>query len=174
MGVKGCWRGRAKDERQVAESCYAAPGVGDFPILLRNVELSDDIAFRFGDERWNEHPLTATKFAEWIHRHPEDTETIQLLLDYETFGVHKRKDSGIFDLLAELPAAILANPSWDFQTPSEIVTHLYPSGLYDVKRTISWDDKSRDNCVTCEDAKQNNSLNKIYSLRKSPTAGTKN
>jgi len=145
---------------------YAAPGAGDFPILLRNVELSDDIAFRFGDERWNEHPLTAAKFAEWIHRHPAETETIQLLLDYETFGVHKRKDSGIFDLLAELPAAVMANPAWTFQTPSEIVTHLYPSGLYDVKRTISWDDKSRDNCVTCEDAKQNNSLNKIYSLAK--------
>jgi len=168
MGMKGllCEGVQRILNNRSPNRVYAAPGAGDFPILLRNVELSDDIAFRFGDSRWNEHPLTAAKFAEWIHRHPEDTQSIQLLLDYETFGVHKQKDSGIFELLEELPAAVLENKAWSFQTPSEIVTDLYPSGIYDVRHTISWDDKSRDNCVTCEDARQNNSLNKIYSLAK--------
>jgi len=28
-------------------------------LLLRNVNLSDDIAFRFDDAQWSEHPLTA-------------------------------------------------------------------------------------------------------------------
>ncbi len=49
---------------------YAAPDTIDFGLLLINATLSDDIAFRFGDSNWSEHPLTADKFAEWINAHP--------------------------------------------------------------------------------------------------------
>ncbi len=31
-------------------------------LLMKNYKLSDDIAFRFGDKAWVEHPLTADKF----------------------------------------------------------------------------------------------------------------
>ena len=32
-------------------------GLNDFPILLKNYKLSDDIAFRFSNKDWAEHPL---------------------------------------------------------------------------------------------------------------------
>src|ERR1051326_454390 len=36
-------------------------------LLLKNYRLSDDIAFRFSDKGWQEFPLTADKFAGWVH-----------------------------------------------------------------------------------------------------------
>ena len=143
---------------------YASPDNGDFGLLLRNVRLSDDIAFRFDDEQWNEYPLTAQKFAEWLGTHPADTEVINLFLDYETFGIHKKPGSGIFQFLEELPAAVLKNTSLCFKTPAEALEENYPKDMYDVSQTISWEDKSRENCVWTENVMQNNTLKKIYSI----------
>jgi len=143
---------------------YAAPGNGDFGVLLRHVNLSDDIAFRFDDANWNEFPLTAEKFAQWIHLHEGEKNNINLLMDYETFGIHKKADSGIFDFLRALPSRVLANDSFSFATPSEILQKNYPADMYDVPHFISWEDKSVENCVWCENMEQNNMLKKIYSL----------
>ena len=38
----------------------------DLKLLLKNYKLSDDIAFRFGQQSWEEYPLTAEKFANWV------------------------------------------------------------------------------------------------------------
>lgn len=157
-GVERILKGR--DCNQV----YAAPGSEDLYLLLRNATLSDDIAFRFGDPNWSEHPLTADKFAEWLHHHPEDTRVINLFMDYETFGIHKKKETGIFDFLASLPAAVLANDNFIFSTPAGIVEEKFPGGLYDVPQTISWEDRADNSCVWCENVMQNNTLKKIYSI----------
>jgi alpha-amylase len=143
---------------------YAAPDNGDFGLLLRNATLSDDIAFRFDDNNWSEYPLTADKFAEWIHAHPANTEVINLFLDYETFGIHKKKDTGIFDFIKALPEAVLSNSNFTFSTPSEVLENYYPKDIYDVPQTISWEDKMKENCVWSENVMQNNSLKKIYSI----------
>jgi len=50
---------------------YNTPGgvVGreePFGLLLKNHRLSDDIAFRFGNQGWPEWPLSAEKFARWV------------------------------------------------------------------------------------------------------------
>ncbi len=143
---------------------YAAPGNGDFGILLRNVRLSDDIAFRFDDATWNEQPLTAEKYAGWLHSQKENTCNVNLFFDYETFGVHKKATTGIFEFLEHLPAAILADESWKFVTPSEALDNCYPKDIYDVPKTISWEDKEVQSCVSSENMMQNNTLRKIYSL----------
>jgi alpha-amylase len=77
-----------------ANRLYTVPGDTGLVLFLRNATLSDDIAFRFGDPLWTEHPLTAGKFATWLHRHPPRTEVVNLFLDYETFGTHKPGGSG--------------------------------------------------------------------------------
>jgi alpha-amylase len=144
---------------------YAAPGTGDFGVLPRNVELSDDIAFRFGETGWSQHPLTAEKFAEWIHRHTSaDTCNINLFFDYETFGIHKKRDTGIFDFLQYLPNAVLANPEFKFKTSTEALDNCYPKDIYDVPATISWEDKTNDCCLWTGNVMQHNTIRKIYSL----------
>jgi len=145
---------------------YASPGNGDFVLLLRNPRLSDDIAFRFDDKGWNEYPLNAGKFAEWIHSHPEDSEVINLFMDYETFGIHKKTGTGIFDFLNALPGEVLKNEKFAFNTASGVINDYYPRDVYHVPDIISWDDHSAACCIWSENAKQNNTLKKIYELEK--------
>ena len=145
---------------------YAVPTNSNLSLLLRNATLSDDIAFRFGDPNWSEHPLTAEKFAGWLHQHPEHTEVINLFMDYETFGIHKKTETGIFEFLACLPDAVLSNDRFIFSTPSEIIKQGIQKDVYDVTKTISWEDKSDINCVWCENVRQNNTLKKIYGIEK--------
>ena len=145
---------------------YATPGNGDFGVLLRNTRLSDDIAFRFDDASWNEQPLTAEKFAGWVHAHDEKTCNLNLHFDYETFGIHKKRETGIFEFLQKLPGAILANESWLFKTASEVLDGCYPKDIFDAPQVISWQNKSAENCIWSENVMQHNSLHKVYNIEK--------
>ena len=159
-GVERILKGRS------CNKVYAVPGHEEPGLLLRNATLSDDIAFRFGDPNWSEHPLTADKFAEWLHHHqPDNTEVINLFMDYETFGVYKKKETGIFEFLESLPVAVLKNDMFKFSTASEVLDSHYPEDSYDVPQTISWEDQSNASCVWCDNVMQNNTLKKIYSIQ---------
>lgn len=157
-GVERILNGRTPNQ------LYSIPGNDAFGVLLRNAPLSDDIAFRFDDVNWNEHPLTADKFAEWLHAHPKDTTVINLMMDYETFGIHKKSASGIFEFLEALPGSVLAAGDFNFSTPSAVLDTHQPAGMYDVPATISWEDKTNAACVWCDNMMQNNTLKKIYSI----------
>jgi alpha-amylase len=159
-GVERVLQGRSCNQ------LYTAPGNERMTLLLRNSTLSDDIAFRYGDPNWSEHPLTAGKFAGWLHRHPRDTAVINLFMDYETFGIHKKPAGGIFDFVSGLPGAVLADENFIFSTPSRVISENAARDTYDVSNTISWEDKSNTNCVWCENMMQNNTLKKIYSIEK--------
>jgi alpha-amylase len=145
---------------------YAAPGNGDFGLLLRNARMSDDIAFRYDDMSWNEQPLTAEKYAGWLHNQEQNTCNVNLFFDYETFGIHKKKNTGIFEFLNQLPSAVLANENWIFVTPSQALENCYPKDIYDVPLTISFEDKGKGSCVDSENMMQNNTLKKIFSIGK--------
>lgn len=137
-----------------------------FPLLLRNSRLSDDIAFRFDDHSWSEHPLTADKFAEWLHSHPKETDVINLFMDYETFGLHKQADTGILEFLRALPAEVLKTGNIEFALPSEVLDRYAPVAVYDVQQTISWEDRGNAACVWSENMMQHNMLRKIYGIEK--------
>lgn len=147
-----------------ANQTYALAGESDFGLLLRNVRLSDDIAFRFDDNTWNEQPVTAEKYAGWLHGLNQDNCNVNLFFDYETFGVHKKENRGIFEFLKHLPAAVMTNEQWKFVTPSEALENCYPKDIYDVPEAISWEDKGTVTCVSSENMMQNNTLQKIYGL----------
>lgn len=153
-------------KERTANKLYAAPGNGDFALLLRNPGLSDDIAFRFDDKNWNEYPLTAEKFADWIHSHPQDSEVINLFMDYETFGLYKHANTGIFEFLDALPVALLSNGEFTFSTPSEVINRYYPRDVYDIPEIISWENHSAASCIWSGNAKQHNTIKKLYSLEK--------
>ncbi|MFQ3579631.1 MAG: glycoside hydrolase family 57 protein, partial [Bacteroidales bacterium] len=87
-------------------------------VFLRNFKLSDDIAFRFGNQAWSEWPLTAGKFTTWLQAIEKKEEVINLFMDYETFGEHQWEGSGIFEFLKALPGEILKQKQFRFSTPS--------------------------------------------------------
>jgi alpha-amylase len=117
------------------------PSTSDLKVLLRNYRLSDDVGFRFSTHDWSEYPLTASKYAQWIARSQGDL--INLFMDYETFGEHQWRETGIFEFLHFLPREILRYRHLDFVTVSEAVKRYTADGEIDVPWAISWADEDR-------------------------------
>lgn len=133
-------------------------------VLLKNFKLSDDIAFRFGNKNWSEYPLTAEKYVSWIKGLDSKEEIINLFLDYETFGEHQWKDTGIFDFLENLPAEVLKQEGFSFVTPSEAIEKLQPISAIKVPHPISWADEERDLTAWLGNELQDEAFNKLYAL----------
>jgi alpha-amylase len=132
-------------------------------LLLRNFNLSDDIAFRFSDKGWNGWPLTADKFADWAVSALEKDDVLNLFMDYETFGEHQRSASGIFDFLNAVPASILSR-NLEFCTPSEAAQKHQPVAPLHVPFPISWADEERDTSAWLGNELQEEAFNKLYAL----------
>jgi alpha-amylase len=149
---------------------YQPQGTERIKLLLKNYKLSDDMAFRFSERTWKEWPLTAEKFAHWIHKTNGTGDLVNLFMDYETFGEHQWADTGIFDFLHTMPHEILKHPDNSFVTPTEAV-RLFPTrDIVDVPYVVTWADSERDLSAWIGNAIQNSSLSFIYSLQDSVMA----
>lgn len=133
-------------------------------VLLRNFVLSDDIAFRFSNKSWSEWPLTTDKYASWLNKLAPKSELINVFLDYETFGEHNPKETGIFDFLHHLPGSILKKTPYRFMTPTEVVDYLQPVSAISVPSPISWADEERDITAWHGNELQVAALDKLYDL----------
>ena len=150
---------------------YNPPNCPSLSMLLKNYRLSDDIAFRFGNRGWEEWPLTAERFAEWVDQINGNGYVCNLFMDYETFGEHQWEDTGIFEFLGALPEKVMAGGKNDFLTVSEAV-HRYPSvGEVDVPHMISWADTERDLSAWLGNSMQANALHDVYTLTEPVLAG---
>lgn len=133
-------------------------------LLLKNYQLSDDIAFRFSNQAWQDFPLTADKFSYWVNQIKGNGEVVNLFMDYETFGEHQWAETGIFDFLADLPAKILQNPDNTFVTPSEAIARFETVGEMDIPDYISWADSERDLSAWRSNEMQVDALQSLYKL----------
>jgi alpha-amylase len=87
-------------------------------LLTRHLDLSDDVGYRFSNRSWPGYPLYADTYAEWIAHTWGDL--LLLGWDFETFGEHHRRDSGIFEFMRSLPAE-LARRGVRTTTPSALI-----------------------------------------------------
>jgi alpha-amylase len=145
---------------------YSPKGCNQLRLLLKNYALSDDIAFRFSNRDWNQWPLTADKFSHWISKVNGNGFVVNLFMDYETFGEHQWKETGIFDFMRHLPDEIFKHPDNDFMTPSEVVRAYPPIGVVDVPHIVSWADIERDLSAWLGNAMQSNAIHELYRLEK--------
>lgn len=136
-----------------------------FAILTKNYRLSDDIAFRFSNRAWEGWPLTPQAFARAIADQKAD-EVVNLFMDFETFGEHQWSDTGIFEFLAGLPSAVLAQRGTRFLTPSEVAREHQTRAVLDVPNPTSWADTERDTSAWCGNAMQQNALAELFALEK--------
>ncbi len=143
---------------------YHPVGNNKLKLLLKNYRLSDDIAFRFSNRDWNQWPLKADKFASWVNAVNGCGYTVNLFMDYETFGEHQWEDTGIFNFMRHLPDEIFKHPHNDFKTPSEVVDSFDAVGAIDVPYTISWADIERDLSAWRGNPMQENALRELYRL----------
>ena len=132
-------------------------------VLLRNYKLSDDIAFRFSNQGWDQYPLTADKFASWVKE--ENGEVINLFMDYETFGEHQKADTGIFDFMKAMPGAVLGQGDICFATVSEAAKAYQPVGVLHCPHVMSWADEERDVTAWLGNELQNEAFSKLYALK---------
>jgi len=133
-------------------------------ILLRNFRLSDDISFRFSEQKWSEWPLTAEKFTGWLNSIDPQEEVVNLFMDYETIGEHQWKETGIFDFFYHLPSAVFKNSNFTFATPEELYQRLQPMAAISVPYAISWADEERDLTAWKGNDLQAEAFSKLYSL----------
>jgi alpha-amylase len=149
---------------QPPDCVYRPAGCRTLKLLLRNYRLSDDIAFRFSDRAWPQYPLTAEKFAHWIHRIDADHAVVNLFMDYETFGEHYWADSGIFKFLESFPAEILKHSRFRFQTPGEAAESHDPLAALNAPDALSWADQERDLTAWLGSAMQQDAIQTLYGL----------
>ena len=120
---------------------YVHPSEPDLKIFLRDFLLSDDIAFRFsqhGDK------LTAERYIAWLNEIPPYDKVVTIAMDYETFGEHQKKETGILDFLRSLLTKLARSPHHRMMTPSEAITALNPHSTLSVPEHVSWADHERD------------------------------
>lgn len=143
---------------------YRPQGTDTLKLLLKNYKLSDDIAFRFGSRAWEEYPLTAQKFSEWVGQVNGNGHVVNLFMDYETFGEHQWEDTGIFKFLEGLPREALARRDIDFVTVSEAIERYEPVADLDVPHFMSWADTERDLSAWLSNEIQHDAIQRLYSL----------
>jgi len=133
-------------------------------VLLRNFTLSDDIAFRFSNKDWSEWPLTSSKYVSWVSKSAKEGDIVNIFLDYETFGEHHKKSTGIFDFLSHLPGDLLKKKGLSFMTPSEIAESFQVKSAIQVPSAISWADEERDLTAWLGNDLQKSAFEKLYEL----------
>ena len=133
-------------------------------LLLKNYNLSDDIAFRFSNKAWNEWPLTVDKYVNWLNIAAKKDELINLFMDYETFGEHQGTETGIFAFLRHLPARIFSSSDFEFLTPTEVSAKHSPIAPLHVPYAISWADEERDLSAWLGNELQNEAFDQLYRL----------
>lgn len=141
-------------------SPVGAPGVR---LFLRNASLSADLGRRFNDQGWSQWPLTAEKYASWIHS-LADAEVINIFNDYHAFGLRNTRESGIFAFMEALPGRILANKDFRFATPAEAVKKFPCVGEIDVPDFMSWDYEGRDLTAWLGNDMQKDAIHTLYGM----------
>lgn len=140
---------------------YRSASAPSLKLLLTNDKLADDIARNFNNPAWDEYPLTADKYINWIASLPNEEQVVNLYLSMETFGSFLPKATGIFDFMRALPR-FAREKGIQFTTPSEAVAKLKPVGELSVPYPLSCMDEARDVSAWKGNELQNEALRKLY------------
>ncbi len=141
-------------------NCNIAPNL---KLLLRDVELSDDISLRFNNAEWDGYPLFADAYIDRIARLPEEEQIINIFMELSALGIAQPLSSNILEFLKALPVCA-KQKGITFSTPSEICAKVKSVGNLDVPDTLSWVDEERDVSCWLGNAMQREAFQKLYSV----------
>ncbi len=165
MGFKGMLTEGAKHvlgwkSPHYVYNCNMAPNL---KLLLRDVELSDDISLRFNNPSWEGYPLFADNYVNRIADFPEDQQIINIFMELSALGIAQPLSSNILEFLRAIPECA-KNKGISFVTPSEVCDTMASVGNLDVPDTLSWVDEERDVSCWLGNAMQRDAFNKLYSV----------
>ena len=144
---------------------YRPVGTKNIKLLLKNYRLSDDIAFRFSNHGWKEWPLTVPKYQKWINDDCLRGPLVNLFMDFETFGEHQWKDTGIFAFMDTFINSWLAEYDNKFFTVSEASNATAVAGEISMPNTVTWADTERDLSAWLSNEMQFSAMDNLYALR---------
>lgn len=142
---------------------YKSATAPKLKLLLTNDKLAEDISMRFNNPEWDEYPLTADKYINWIASLPEEEQVVNLYLSMDTFGSFLPASTGIFEFMKALPD-FAREKGIEFTTPSEVVAKLKPVGELSVPYPISDIDEARDVSAWKGNELQREALAKLYGV----------
>jgi alpha-amylase len=119
---------------------FRHPAHERFNVLLRSNSLSDDIAFRFEQDR----KFSVDDFTQWIYDIPGDNSIVTLGMDYETFGEHHKASTGIISFLEKLIEKLHTDKVVTLTTPSPVFKAQIVKEKLDIHDFVSWADESKD------------------------------
>ncbi len=135
----------------------------DLKLLLRDYKLSDDISLRFNNSDWNEYPLFADTYTNWIAGMPEDEQIVNIFMELCALGIFQPLSSNILEFLRALPKCAKER-GITFSTPSELCTKGKSVGSLEVPYNISWVDEERDTSCWLGNIMQREAFDKLYSI----------
>lgn len=141
-------------------NCALAPNL---KLLLRDVNLSDDISLRFSNVNWEGYPLFADNYVDRIANFPGEEHVVNIFMELSALGVAQPLSSNILDFLKALPECAKQR-GISFSTPSEICETMASVGALDVPDTLSWTDEERDVSSWLGNPMQREAFNKLYSV----------
>lgn len=141
-------------------NCALAPNL---KLLLRDVNLSDDISLRFSNVDWEGYPLFADNYVDRIANFPGEEHVVNIFMELSALGVAQPLSSNILDFLKALPECAKQR-GLTFSTPSEICDTMPSVGALDVPDTLSWTDEERDVSSWFGNPMQREAFNKLYSV----------
>lgn len=141
-------------------NCALAPNL---KLLLRDVNLSDDISLRFSNVEWEGYPLFADNYVDRIANFPGEEHVVNIFMELSALGVAQLLSSNILDFLKALPECAKQR-GISFSTPSEICETMASVGALDVPDTLSWTDEERDVSSWLGNPMQREAFNKLYSV----------
>ena len=129
LGFKGVLTDRPGHFRSDSSFVYHNTKHAGLKVLFKNKQLSDNISSRFSDYKWSAWPMTSPKFVNLLNKIPKDENSVNLFMNYETFGEQNKFGTGIFKFLCSLPSAVFTKSDFGFSTPSELINNSEPASL---------------------------------------------
>ena len=141
-------------------NCTLAPNL---KLLLRDINLSDDISLRFNNSDWEGYPLFSDQYISRIANFSENEKVINIFMELSALGIAQPLSSHILDFIHALPR-FAKQQNITFSTPSEICDNFESVGDLNVPDTLSWVDEERDVSSWLGNPMQREAFNKLYSV----------
>ena len=142
---------------------YSSAMAPQLKLLLRDIQLSDDISLRFNNHDWSGYPLFADRYIDQIASLPEQEKVINIFMELSALGIAQPLSSNILEFFKALPVCA-KEKNITFSTPSEICSTFKPVDTLSVPDTLSWVDEERDVSSWLGNPMQREAFNKLYSV----------
>ncbi len=142
---------------------YSSASAPKMKMLLRNSNLSDELAFHFADPDWHNYPMDAERYIEQLAALPEEEQVVNIWVGAETFGIRQHAMTGIFDFLKALPYFALEQ-DMGFITPAEAAKKLAAKDVVVAPYPITWAGEAKDLSIYNGNDLQQEALQKLFAV----------